>query len=148
MQNFCILWFFFIIWGFMEYSEKLKRLREQHQLTQEEMAEMMNISPNAYGYLERGKTKITLERLQQIAHIFNVKIDDLIHDDRNIICVIGDNIVNGGSNNHYENHLSKIDSVENEKLKIIIEHQNKEIELLKSLILSLQEQIQSLKGIK
>lgn len=56
----------------MATGQKIKKLREVHQLTQDQMAQKMHISPNTYGRLERGETKMTEQRLEQVAKILNV----------------------------------------------------------------------------
>ncbi|MCA0237570.1 MAG: helix-turn-helix domain-containing protein [Bacteroidetes bacterium] len=47
-------------------------------LTQQDMAERLNISAEAYGKIERGKTRIYLERLKQISAIFGLDTTQII----------------------------------------------------------------------
>jgi len=42
------------------------------------MAERLNISAEAYGKIERGKTRIYLERLKQISAIFGLDTTQII----------------------------------------------------------------------
>ena len=62
----------------MEFSERLKELRKQAQLTQVDVAEKLGISQPAYASWERGAKKPTQENLVKIAQIFNVSIDYLV----------------------------------------------------------------------
>ena len=62
----------------MEFSERLKKLRKQVQLTQVEVAEKLGISQPAYASWERGVKKPTQENLVKIAQILNVSVDYLV----------------------------------------------------------------------
>lgn len=62
----------------MEFSERLKSIRKQAQLTQVDIAEKLGISQPAYASWERGVKKPTQENLVKIAQIFNVSIDYLV----------------------------------------------------------------------
>lgn len=62
----------------MEFSERLKTLRKQAQLTQVDVAEKLEISQPAYASWERGIKKPTQENLVKIAHILNVSVDYLV----------------------------------------------------------------------
>ena len=62
----------------MEFSERLKKLRKQAQLTQVDVAEKLGISQPAYASWERGIKKPTQENLVKIAQILNVSVDYLV----------------------------------------------------------------------
>ena len=62
----------------MEFSERLKNLRKQAQLTQVDVAEKLGISQPAYASWERGIKKPTQENLVKIAQILNVSVDYLV----------------------------------------------------------------------
>ena len=62
----------------MEIHEKIRFIREQQQMTQEEMAEKLNLSTSGYSKIERGETKLQFEKLQQVANIFKIDLTDLI----------------------------------------------------------------------
>jgi DNA-binding XRE family transcriptional regulator len=53
----------------MKINEKIRTLRELKNLTQENMAQALDISPTAYGNLERGETPLTYDKLEQIATV-------------------------------------------------------------------------------
>lgn len=59
-------------------ARKLKVLRESHNYTQEYVAEILDISQNAYSLLEKGTTKVTLDRLEKLAELYKVLPEDLI----------------------------------------------------------------------
>ena len=50
----------------MSVHDTIRTMREFNQWTQEDMAEKLNISVNGYSKIERGKSKLTLEKLEQI----------------------------------------------------------------------------------
>ena len=71
----------------MKTHEKVREMREKHQMTQEQMAEKLHLTPSSYAKLERGETAIKIERLQQIANIFNIDASELLGDNGNILNV-------------------------------------------------------------
>ena len=64
----------------MNVNEKIRIMREVRNWTQEEMAEKLGMSHNGYAKIERGETKLYLEKLNQIAQIFNINLSDLVSD--------------------------------------------------------------------
>lgn len=62
-------------------GNKIKNIRELKNLTQEYMAERLNISQAAYSKLEKGYIKISGEKLFQIAKILDVNPDDIMSFD-------------------------------------------------------------------
>ena len=64
----------------MDVNRKIRIMREIKNWTQEEMAEKLGMSHNGYAKIERGETKLYLEKLNQIAQIFNIDLSDLISD--------------------------------------------------------------------
>ena len=53
---------------------KIKQLRNQHSYSQEDVAIVLNMGQTTYSQLESGKTKIDIERLYQIAHLYKIHI--------------------------------------------------------------------------
>lgn len=62
----------------MKIGEKIRGIRLMKGLSQENMAEMLNISLLAYGDIERGKKDIAYMRLEQIAEKLEVSIHDIL----------------------------------------------------------------------
>ncbi|GGH86904.1 transcriptional regulator with XRE-family HTH domain [Pullulanibacillus pueri] len=60
------------------FQERLRLLRENAGLNQEEIAKLLNITTSAYGYYERGRNEPSLETLKQMASIFKVSADYLL----------------------------------------------------------------------
>lgn len=61
-----------------EFGERLKHFREKYELTQEEIAEILEISPNYYGKVERGENNLTLERLAKLKESKVVDLNYLV----------------------------------------------------------------------
>lgn len=119
----------------MESSEKIKIMREMNQWTQEEVAEKLGMSTTGYAKIERGQTNVSVEKLKQIAQIFNLNVAQLLDDDeRFVICSIGDN------HSNYSNYFGTNEklSLENEKLKQLLNAKESEIEALKKVIALLE----------
>jgi|SRR5690606_264866 len=58
-------------------ENKIRNIRELKNLTQEFMAEKLGISQAAYSKIENGATKVSFEKLQDIAKIMGVKVEDI-----------------------------------------------------------------------
>ena len=63
-----------------EVAYNIRNKRETLNYTQEYLAAKLNISQNAYSKIELGYTKITLERLFQIAEVLETALMELIAD--------------------------------------------------------------------
>ncbi|MCI8359325.1 MAG: helix-turn-helix transcriptional regulator [Lachnospiraceae bacterium] len=60
-----------------------RRIREERLrvgLTQEQIAEKVNVSTTYIGFIERGERSVTLEKLILLAECFQLPIDALLHD--------------------------------------------------------------------
>ncbi|RFZ81244.1 XRE family transcriptional regulator [Mucilaginibacter terrenus] len=63
-------------------AANIRNKREELNYTQEYLAAKLKISQNAYSKIELGYTKITLERLFQIAEVLETELMDLIKADK------------------------------------------------------------------
>lgn len=59
-------------------SKRIKRLRRKAGLTQEELAEKVDVSTTHIGLVETGKRRASLKTLQRIATVLGIKVKDLI----------------------------------------------------------------------
>jgi DNA-binding protein len=130
----------------MNLKEKIKNLREMNGWSQEVMAERLDMSKNGYARIERGESKLNMERLEQIAEIFNIDVVDLISQEyeRAIFVIGGDSSNNTGNNTTYYGNSDSL-AAENEKLKLVIQHKDEllaqkdnEIAALKKLVAALE----------
>lgn len=60
-------------------GKKIKKLRKDNGLTQEQLAEQLRISTVYVGFLEAGKGSPSLKLLMKISRKFKVKVEDLFH---------------------------------------------------------------------
>ena len=61
-------------------GRRIKTARERKKLTQEQLAEMVNLSPMHVSVIERGVKLPKLETLINIANILDVSADELLQD--------------------------------------------------------------------
>lgn len=64
----------------MIFSEKLQLLRKNKGLTQEEMAEKLDVSRQAVAKWESGQVYPDISNLIQISNLLNVTVDYLVKD--------------------------------------------------------------------
>ena len=65
----------------MEFNEKLRELRKQRGLTQEELAASLYVARTAISKWESGRGYPNIESLKAIAKLFSVSIDELLSGD-------------------------------------------------------------------
>ncbi len=63
------------------FSERIKELRKNNNVTQGELAEEIGITATGVSYWESGKAMPNSETLQRLAKYFNVSIDYLTGND-------------------------------------------------------------------
>lgn len=66
----------------LNLGEQLKRLREEKNLSREELAQEMNVSRQAVYKWESNKGYPDIENLIKLSDLYNVTLDELIKDDR------------------------------------------------------------------
>ena len=59
-------------------KDKLKECRLQCDLSQQKVAEMLNMHRSTYSYYELGKTEPSLDNIRTLARIFNVSLNELL----------------------------------------------------------------------
>lgn len=64
------------------FSERIKRLRKNKGLKQQELAEILGIKRNTYSDWENGKTEPRFDNLVKLADFFNVSLDWLFGRDK------------------------------------------------------------------
>lgn len=62
----------------MNYGERLKKLRESKKLSQQQLAEKLNINRSTYARYELGQTQPDFETLEKLADFFEVSTDYLL----------------------------------------------------------------------
>lgn len=64
-----------------ELGEKIRRVRKQRHLTQEQLAEMVDISPRNLSNIELGVSFIKAETLEKIIDSLNISTEELFAND-------------------------------------------------------------------
>ena len=63
-----------------KFGKNLKSIRIEHDLTQLELAEILDMSPNFIGMIERGERNTTVENVYKISRALNIKPEDLFKE--------------------------------------------------------------------
>lgn len=66
------------------FGERLRALRRDKKLTQEQAAEKGGINPKYYGAVERGEINITLKTIASLARVLDVEIGEIFAFDLGI----------------------------------------------------------------
>lgn len=64
----------------MKFGENLKNLRKAKKLSQEELAEKMNVSRQSVSKWETGEAYPEMNNILELCHIFHCNINDLVND--------------------------------------------------------------------
>ena len=125
----------------MSVNEKIRKFREAKDWSQEQMAEKLNMSLNGYAKIERGESKIYLDKLEQIAQVFDIDVIELMQSDGKNICFQIESPLGSVYQGVGETQLS----IEIERLKLALSHANEKEELLKKLLEQKDSEIRTLK---
>lgn len=75
----------------MELSEKIQKLRKEHDLTQEQFAEKLFVSRTAVSKWETGRGMPSMESLQMIAKLFHITLDELLSTEEIVVIAESEN---------------------------------------------------------
>ncbi len=62
----------------MDYRTRMKNLREDNDLTQEQLGKIINKSQQGYNHIETGRAELKIEDLIKLCQFYNVSADYLI----------------------------------------------------------------------
>jgi len=65
----------------MLIGNKIRKIREFKNFTQEYVAERLNMSQSSYSRIESNEIDVSVIKLQQIADLFEIKVNELIDFD-------------------------------------------------------------------
>ena len=68
----------------MKFCDKLQKIRKEHNITQEVLADKLNVSRQAVSKWESGQAYPDTEKLIQISKIFDVSLDELIGENKSV----------------------------------------------------------------
>ena len=121
---------------------KIVRLRNEKGLSQENMADALNVKQSTYCNWEKGKPPLTLAKIDQIAQILGVNPLDLITDESVIIINNDQARENQQVNRVNQGYINNQDSAKD----MLIESYQSQIELLREKILRLEAENERLKN--
>ena len=127
----------------MNINEKIRRIRESKEWSQEQMAEKLNMSLNGYAKIERGETKLYLDKLEQIAQILDIDVVELIQSGEKNICFQIESPLGSVYQGVGESSLL----IEIERLKLALAHANEKECLLNKLLEQKDSEINTLKDL-
>lgn len=70
----------------MQYTNRIRELREDRDMTQTEIAQILKVGQKTYSDYELGKTRIPVDSLITLAKFYNVDMDYIcgVSEERNI----------------------------------------------------------------
>jgi transcriptional regulator with XRE-family HTH domain len=123
----------------MTTGNKIKHFRLLKGLSQEKMAELLNITPKAYGNIERNITDVNISRLEQIAKVLEVSLPKLLDFDVQKIVQEVNGDINGDNSQNINMYNSDKD------LAHALDKSQQEVSFLKEKIQFLENETNNLK---
>lgn len=117
-------------------SEKIKNLRELRNFTQDYMAQQLDMTQAGYSKIEGGVTDISFSKMEEIASVLGVTIEDLIAFD-------SQKYFNSFNNVKGNNNGSVIVNPNMDEVKILY---NDKIELLSKMLSKTEGELQRYKN--
>ena len=77
----------------MKFGDNLKLIRKSKKMSQEELAEKVNVSRQSVSKWETGEAYPEMNNILELCKIFNCKINDLVHEDMSDISSLDEEIV-------------------------------------------------------
>ncbi len=62
----------------LTFGEKIKNLREDHNLTQSDLGKALNMTQRKISYLELNRYEPSIQDIVEICHFFNISADYLL----------------------------------------------------------------------
>ena len=61
------------------FGQRLRLLRDYREMTQQQVANFLNVDRSTYSYYENGKTEPSITVLMRMAELFSVTLDSLLN---------------------------------------------------------------------
>lgn len=131
----------------MKVHEKVRKIRELKNFSQENMAEQLQMSVNGYEKIERGEVGLQMDKLEKIADVLGMDVVDLLTVEKNLVFLNMENSTN--SANYYasqERYVIEIEKLkqQNGYLRAILMEKEKLITWQKQQLDSLNELIRTI----
>lgn len=100
-------------------AQQIRRLRQNSDLSQDNMADELGITKGAYSKIERGLTAISVDRLAQIAAVFQVEVASFFKTTKNIsLSAEGEHHYGFATKGELEELVNMINALRNEILSM------------------------------
>ena len=137
----------------MERPQKIMRiLRESNDYSQEYVADVLDITQKTYSNIESGKSKLTVERINQLADLYHVKPDYFLAEELPVINFNNTGPKSNSNSGYIHTYINDNDSNYTfyERLlaekDILIKEKETQITTLKEMIEVLKSNIEILKA--
>lgn len=126
----------------MKIGNKLRTIRLERNLKQENMADLLGLSQSGYNKIERNLHDVSQEKIEAFAEKLAIKIEDLLELDTQYIQEVHNN------NNTIENHAQhqNIYKCNEDLTNELLESYKKQHKLYEDKIMFLEEKIARLEG--
>lgn len=119
----------------MTLGQKLKEIRKRFGLSQEQLAEIINVSRQAITKWENDKGMPDISNLQELSKVFGITVDYLLNNDNGLPAL---SLIKKIDKEKYKNKLSMYDEVlreyYNESYEIFVLSRNKKLTIPELLI--------------
>jgi transcriptional regulator with XRE-family HTH domain len=105
-------------------GDKVKKLRELKGFKQEYMAEKLSISQQSYSNLENGKMDVPFSKIEQIADLFGMRVEDMVSFDEKVVFNLNAQHTSASNNNgiyHHNNFPEKLQQLYEDKIRLLEE---------------------------
>lgn len=110
----------------MKIGQKIKKLRELINLTQEYMADELGITQSAYSKIETGESDVSYGKLERIAQVLEIRPEDIVTFNEHMVFNIMHNQtingVQGSSFYQVPEEMKKLYEDQIDLLKAEVEH--------------------------
>lgn len=69
----------------MLIGNRLRKLRELRNYTQEYVAKALNMTATGYGKIERDESEVSFQKLRKIAEILDIQLEDILNFNENMV---------------------------------------------------------------
>lgn len=97
----------------MRFGDNLKTIRKSKKMSQEQLAEKVNVSRQSVSKWENGEAYPEMNNILELCKIFNCKINDLVHTDMSDIASLDEEIIMNvvKFNESKQNHVKTLSNV-------------------------------------
>ena len=99
-------------------GEKIKKIRELRGYPQKYVADKLSMTPAGYSKIERGETDVTYSKIEEIAAILNVSLEDLMAFDQQKI-LNSFNQVKGSNSHIVINDIKEVKKLYEDKITLL-----------------------------